>query len=162
MEKFPLLHTESMNSVLVQEMERFNRLVNTIRCSLNVLLRAMKGLAVMSPVLEAICSSLVAGEVPASWAKVSYPSLKPLASYVADLLERLKFLEVRNYREFIQLIYLMKFHSLRGLTDKNRAQKYSHPLAMGCNISDVACCEMTIGWTSSGRNCCVIRGSFWL
>jgi len=121
MEKFQLLHAESMNTVLVQEMERFNKLLNTIRSNLNKLLKAMKGLAVMSPALEGICSSLVAGKVPASWANVSYPSLKPLASYVADLLERIKFLEVRNYSEFIQLTYLMKFHLLRCLTEKTRA-----------------------------------------
>ena len=96
MEKFPLLHTESMNTVLVQEMERYNKLLNTIHSNFNALLKAMKGLAMMSPALEAICSSLVAGKVPASWAKVSYPSLKPLASYVADFLERLKFLKVKN------------------------------------------------------------------
>jgi dynein heavy chain len=108
MEKFPLSHAESMNTVLVQEMVRFNKLLNTIHGNLNMLLKAMKGLAVMSPALEAICSSLVAGKVPASWVKVSYPSLKPLASYVAHLLNRIKFLEVRNYSEFIQLTYLIK------------------------------------------------------
>merc|ERR1719387_2784955 len=32
-------------------------------------------------------------QLPAMWAKVSYPSLKPLASYVAELLERLAFFQ---------------------------------------------------------------------
>jgi len=128
MEKFPLLHAESMNAVLVQEMERFNKLLNAIHGNLNTLLKAMRGLAVMSPALEAICSSLVAGKVPASWAKVSYPSLKPLASYVADFLERFKFLEVRNCSEFIQLT---KFDSLRGLTDKTRAAEIFLSISYG-------------------------------
>jgi dynein heavy chain len=105
LEKFPLSHAESMNAVLVQEMERYNTLLNAIRGDLDTLLKAMQGLTAMSPVLRAICSALVAGKLPATWAKVSYPSVKPLASYVADLLERVRFLEVRNCSECVQLTF---------------------------------------------------------
>jgi hypothetical protein len=136
MEKFPLLYAESMNTVLVQEMERFNKLLNTIDSNLKTLLKAMKGLAVMSPALEAICSSLVAGKVPTSWAQVSYPSLKPLAGYVTDFLERLKFLEVRNCSEFVPLTYLRKFHLLKDLTGKTRATEIYCQFALDFNISD--------------------------
>lgn len=97
MEKFPVSYAESMNTVLVQEMERFNELLNTMHRDMKTLLKAIKGLVVMSPALEAISSSLVVGKVPTSWSKVSYPSLKPLASYMTDFLERIKFLEVRNH-----------------------------------------------------------------
>lgn len=96
-EKFPVSYTESMNTVLIQEMGRFNKLLATMYSDLEALMKAIKGFAVMSPALEAISSSLMIGKVPESWTKVSYPSLKPLASYVADFLERIKFLEVRNY-----------------------------------------------------------------
>jgi dynein heavy chain len=101
MEKFPVSYTESMNTVLVQEMERFNKLLNTMHNDLKTLLKALKGLVVMSPALEEICNSLVVGKVPTSWSKVSYPSLKSLASYMTDFLERIKFLEVRNHITFI-------------------------------------------------------------
>eukprot|EP01047_Picozoa_sp_COSAG01_P001177 COSAG01_NODE_25_length_37050_cov_211.559119_13_plen_3716_part_00 len=91
--KYPTLATESMNTVLTQELIRFNKLIQVIRRSLQDIQLALKGLVVMSAELDAVGKSLAVGFVPEMWMKVSYPNLKPLAGYVADLLERLAFFQ---------------------------------------------------------------------
>jgi len=90
---YPLDYNESMNTVLVQEAMRFNRLLAIVNKSLAEMLKALKGLVVMSADMEAMHMSLYTNGVPAIWAKRAYPSLKPLAAWVDDLVLRLDFFQ---------------------------------------------------------------------
>jgi dynein heavy chain len=84
--KHPIMYNESLNTVLQQELLRFNKLINEVRSSLINIGKAIKGEVVMSTDLEKVANSLFDNQIPALWAKQSYPSLKPLASYVMDLI----------------------------------------------------------------------------
>jgi dynein heavy chain len=88
---FPVEYLQSMNTVLLQELIRYNRLTTIVRSSLANLKKAIKGLVVMDADLEALATALTQAQRPALWMKRSYPSLKPLGGYVSDMLRRLQF-----------------------------------------------------------------------
>ncbi|XP_069004796.1 dynein axonemal heavy chain 1 [Embiotoca jacksoni] len=92
-EKYPVLYEESMNTVLIQEVIRYNKLLVIISQSLSDIVKALKGLVVMSSKLELMAHSLFNNMVPDMWKAKAYPSLKPLASWVSDLLQRINFLQ---------------------------------------------------------------------
>jgi len=82
----------SLQIVLLAEMGRFNRLLKRVSSSLVDLGKAIKGLITMSADLDGMYGSMLKNQVPVLWAKVSYPSLKPLSSWIKDLQERVAFM----------------------------------------------------------------------
>lgn len=56
--KYPTLYEESMNTVLMQELFRYNRLLKVMQESLVNLKKGLKGLVVLSEELEKIANSL--------------------------------------------------------------------------------------------------------
>uniref|UniRef100_A0A8B9RG35 Dynein, axonemal, heavy chain 2 n=1 Tax=Astyanax mexicanus TaxID=7994 RepID=A0A8B9RG35_ASTMX len=78
-----------LNVVLLQEIQRYNALLHTIRTSLTELEKGIKGLVVMSSSLEEMFQCIHDARVPPLWEK-AYPSLKPLASWTRDLCQRVE------------------------------------------------------------------------
>lgn len=88
---YPVKFEESMNTVLTEELLKFNRLLDRMSKSLSQVQKAIVGLVVMSQELENMGNAMVKGWVPVLWSSVAYPSLKPLGSWVNDLVDRTMF-----------------------------------------------------------------------
>jgi len=82
-----------MNTVLQQECLRYNKVIAKVGTSLRDVRKALKGEVVMTAELEQMGTSLFNNQVPEMWAKAAYPSLKPLASWVPDLVARIAFIQ---------------------------------------------------------------------
>jgi len=92
LDEYPTDYNQSLNTVITQEMTRFNNMLKIINSTLKTLQKAVKGTVAMSAELDAIGTSIFNNQVPKGWAKRAYPSLKPLASWLIDLEFRLAFM----------------------------------------------------------------------
>jgi len=83
----------SLGVFVKQEMERFNKLLREVKKNLNSLINAIKGTEVMSSKLEDIFNCFLNNKVPGFWmdTNLGFPSLKPLSSWVQDLVDRITF-----------------------------------------------------------------------
>merc|ERR1712070_749665 len=77
-------------NVFYQECKYMNALVTEIRKSLEVLNLGLIGELQMSDAMEALQTALFENKVPASWAKLAFESMRPLAGWMDNLLQRLK------------------------------------------------------------------------
>jgi len=89
----PISYKESMNTVLLQELIRFNKLLKVVKNSLIDCAKAIDGFVVMSSDLELVFDGVFDNRVPAIWHKVSYPSLKPMGSWINNFVDRLNFMK---------------------------------------------------------------------
>jgi dynein heavy chain len=130
-EKYPTKYSQSMNTVLLQEVLRYNKLIGVIHKSLKDILKAIKGEVVMSKELEKVGSSLFNNQVPDMWADVAYPSMMPLNQWVQDLTLRLKFIDRWIKNGIPQVFWISGFFFPQGFltgTLQNYARKYKCPI----------------------------------
>jgi dynein heavy chain, axonemal len=74
--------------VLLQELERFNRLVNRMLITLSLLRKALAGEIGMDVNLDNIATSIFNGQIPDDWRKLCPDTCKSLSSWMEHLNHR--------------------------------------------------------------------------
>lgn len=129
--KIPYDHMNSMNTVLHQEILRFNSLLKMVRITLVNISKAIKGEVVMSVELEEVSNSIFDNQIPGLWIANSYPSLKGLSGYILDLVERLQFIQDWIDKGQPASFWISGFyftHSFMTGLKQNFARKYVLPI----------------------------------
>jgi dynein heavy chain len=122
---------ESLNSVLHQELMRFNNLLNIARTSMKNLKDAIDGNAVMTNEIEIMLQSVYDNKTPEKIAKVSYPSMMPFSSWINDFLKKIEFLQNWIDNGIPTTFWISAFyftHSFLTGILQNYARKYKIPI----------------------------------
>lgn len=82
----------SLDTVLKQEIVKFNRLLSKMTSSLVDLHKAINGFIVLSSDLDQMYTAFMQNALPAIWNLVSFSSLKTLGSWVKDVIFRVDFM----------------------------------------------------------------------
>lgn len=80
-------------NVFYLECEQMHKLIMEMQRSLRELSLGFDGELTMSDSMEGLMTSLFMDRVPSGWAKLSWPSLRPLGSWLADLHKRVEQLQ---------------------------------------------------------------------
>jgi len=81
---------DPLKTVLYQELDRYNKLLATLQRTLSTIVKVTNGTASTTAELEDVMLALGQLKVPKLWGG-TYPSLKPLGSWMRDLADRVAF-----------------------------------------------------------------------
>jgi dynein heavy chain, axonemal len=127
--------------VAFQECERMNMLVRELKRSLKELALGLKGELTKSSDMEVLEEAIFFDRVPASWEKLAYPSLLGLQSWFADLMTRLRELELWatdfNLPASVWLAGFFNPQSFLTAIMQQTARKNEWPLDKMCLSCDV-------------------------
>ncbi|TKS69390.1 Dynein heavy chain 2, axonemal [Collichthys lucidus] len=122
-----------LNVVLLQEIQRYNSLLESISLCLVELENGIKGVVVMSPTLEETLNCIYDNCVPLLWQK-AYPSLKPLAAWITDLCQRVdqfaRWAETAHPPTFFWLSGFIAPNSFLTAVLRSYAQRHNAPVDM--------------------------------
>jgi dynein heavy chain len=104
----------SLGVFVGQEIDRFNTLLSVMKSTLIDLDKAIEGTVVMSMDLERMFNNFLNNKIPPQWEKVAYPSLKPLSSWVQDLIHRVEFISQWLYHGPPKTYWLPAFFFPQG------------------------------------------------
>lgn len=82
------MHVTPTLIVLLQELERFNQLVDRMLITLNLLRKALAGEIGMDNVLDNITNSLFNGQIPIDWRRLAPDTCKSLSNWIEHLNRR--------------------------------------------------------------------------
>lgn len=99
---------DPLKTVLYQELDRYNDLLATVRRTLVSISKAIQGIASITSELEEIMDALSKLKVPRSWAS-TYPSIKPLGTWMVDLIKRCSQLQDWSFNELPKHFWLPGF-----------------------------------------------------
>ncbi|NXJ22597.1 DYH17 protein, partial [Dicrurus megarhynchus] len=127
--------------VALQECERMNILTHEIRRSLKELDLGLQGELTITSEMEELANALFYDSVPESWTRYAYPSLLSLATWYADLLLRIRELEVWS-TDFVlpATVWLAGFFNPQSFLTaimQSTARKKQWPLDKMCLAVDV-------------------------
>ena len=109
-EHFAVDYAQSMNVLLLQELQKFNNLINFIQDSLKEIIGVIEGEILLTDKLKNVIDQVYQNKIPLIWRRLSFDSVKPLGSYMRELGSRVDFFKEWVEKGLPQVFLISKFY----------------------------------------------------